>query len=138
MKDKTDHLKQLGSKQTHYQLDEPTPDILESFPNQYPNRPYQIELVFNEMTSLCPRTNQPDFANITVEYVPDKLCIESKSFKMYMFAYRNYGSFMETITNKILEDLASICQPRSMKVRAKFNARGGIFINVTATYYPDA
>ena len=134
MKDKVEHLQQLGSKRTDYKYDAPSMEILETFPNRYPKRDYNIQFVFPEFTSLCPKTGQPDFATIEINYVPKGLCIESKSLKMYFFAYRTYGSFMETITNKILEDLVAVCSPKWMSVQGKFNARGGTVINVTAKY----
>jgi 7-cyano-7-deazaguanine reductase len=127
-------LKKLGSKKTVYRLDKPSVDILETFENKYPHRDYRIEFIFPEFTSLCPKTGQPDFATIKIIYIPDKLCIESKSLKLYFFSYRQYGSFMETITNCILEDLINVCNPRKMIVIGQFNARGGTFINVTARY----
>lgn len=128
-------LTKLGSQKTDYKLDSPSSDILETFDNKYPERDYKVQLVFPEWTSLCPRTGQPDFATITVEYIPNKKCVESKSLKLYFFAYRNYGAFMESITNKVLEDLVAVCSPRWMRVTGKFNARGGTFINVEAEYY---
>ena len=128
------NLQQLGSQKTEYKLDTPSADILEVFDNKYPTREYNIEFVFPEFTSLCPKTGQPDFATIVINYTPDKLCIESKSLKLYFFAYRQYGSFMETITNKILDDLVSVCKPKIMVVEGRFNARGGTVINVTTQY----
>lgn len=127
-------LKQLGAEKTEYKIDEPSIDILETFENCYPHRDYQINFIFPEFTSLCPKTGQPDFAKIKVTYVPDKKCVESKSLKLYFFAYRQYGSFMETITNKILEDLVAVCSPRMMTVVGEFNARGGTVINVVVQY----
>jgi len=132
------NLEQLGSKDTNYEYDEPSKAILETFDNRRPERDYNIEFIFNEFTSLCPKTGQPDFATIKVNYTPDKYCIESKSFKLYMFSYRQNGAFMETITNQILDDMVKICQPRQMTVEGIFNARGGTFINVTATYKSDS
>lgn len=128
------NLKQLGSEKTKYELDIPARSILETFENKFPSRDYSIQFIFPEFTSLCPKTGQPDFATITVDYIANHRCIESKSLKLYFFAFRQHGSFMETITNKILEDLVSICRPKQMKVTGKFNARGGTFINVTAEY----
>jgi 7-cyano-7-deazaguanine reductase len=133
-KDNTASLTQLGSADTKYKYNNPSPDLLEVFENQYPNRDYVTEFVFTEFSSLCPKTGQPDFATIKVQYVPDKECIETKSLKLYFLAFRQYGSFMETITNKVLEDCVSVCQPRWMKVIANFNARGGTLINVEAEY----
>lgn len=130
-------LKQLGSQGTEYRLSGPSRGVLETFENKYPNREYIVEFVFPEFTSLCPKTGQPDFATIEVRYSPDRKCIESKSLKLYFFAYRNYGSFMETIINKILEDLVGVCSPRWMQVLGKFNARGGTVINVEVKYARD-
>lgn len=128
-------LTKLGSQKTEYKLDSPSAGILETFDNKYPDRDYRVQLVFPEWTSLCPRTKQPDFATIIVDYIPNRKCVESKSLKLYFFAYRNYGAFMESITNRVLEDLVLVCSPRWMKVTGKFNARGGTFINVEAEYY---
>lgn len=132
--DDTSSLKVLGSNSTNYKYDSPVPEILETFPNNAPQRDYLIELKFPEFTSLCPKTGQPDFARIQVRYIADKVCLESKSIKLYFFAYRNYGSFMETITNKILTDFVEACQPRWMEVTCNFNPRGGLEINPTVTY----
>jgi 7-cyano-7-deazaguanine reductase len=132
--DDTSKLTQLGSHGNRYQYENPEKDILETFDNQYSERDYHVEYIFNEFTSLCPRTKQPDFATIKVEYIPNLLCIETKSLKNYFLAYRNEGAFMETITNKILSDCVEICHPRWMKVTAQFNTRGGTSINVEAEY----
>lgn len=130
-KDEAKGLTKLGSKETVYP-DAPDPSILECFENRYPERVYHVRFNCPEFTSLCPKTGQPDFATITVDYMPAKLCVETKSLKLYLFAFRNYGSFMETITNKILEDLVKACQPRWMRITGHFNARGGIEIVVHA------
>src|SRR5436190_21328505 len=90
--------------------------ILESFPNPFPHRDYEIEFVFPEFTSLCPVTGQPDFATITVSYVPDKFCVEMKSLKLYFFSYRNKGIFYEGVVNTILDDLVETLKPRSMTI----------------------
>lgn len=134
MKDNTEKLTQLGSANTIYNYSDPHMDILECFENKYPNRDYVTEFIFTEFTSLCPRTHQPDFAEIAIRYIPDKECLETKSLKLYFLAYRNEGMFMETIVNKILEDCVSKCRPRKMSVVGKFNARGGTLINVMAEY----
>ena len=133
-KDDVSKLKHLGSKKTDYIYDSPHAGILETFDNKYPKNNYFIKLEFEEFTSLCPKTGQPDFATITVQYQPDKKCIETKSLKLYFFAYRNYGSFMETIVNKILNDLVSVCSPKNMLVTGEFKARGGIVLRVIADY----
>ena len=109
-------------------------EIIETFENQYPGREYEIDISCPEFTCVCPKTGQPDFATIHVRYVPDKVCLESKSVKMYFFAFRSHGSFMETITNKILDDFVQACQPKEMTVVGEFNARGGLVINVCAEY----
>lgn len=132
--DKTDQLRHLGSQRTDYKYEEPGPEILDTFPNKYPGRNYEVNFNFAEFTSLCPKTGQPDFATIEIRYIPKDLCIETKSLKLYFFAFRNYGSFMETITNKILEDLVSVCQPKWMQVIGKFNSRGGVALNVVAEH----
>jgi len=107
---------------------------IELFDNPAPQRDYTIAISCPEFTSLCPRTGQPDFGEIIIEYRPDKLCIELKSLKFYMQSYRNEGIFYEALTNKILDDLTGACGPRSMKVTSKFTARGGITTEVTAEY----
>lgn len=134
MKKEGQDLKLLGSKKTDYKLDNPSKEILETFENKTPENDYVIRFGTSEFSSLCPKTNQPDFAKFTVEYIPDKKCIESKSLKLYFFAFRNYGSFAETITNKVLEDLVSVCFPRWMEVVGAFAPRGGISLDVTAEY----
>jgi len=134
MQDQTNTLKNLGSAKTKYEYNNPNSSILETFPNQYSGRDYKTEFIFKEFSSLCPKTGQPDFATIKVEYIPDKLCIETKSLKVYFLSFRQYGSFMETITNRILEDCVSVCTPRWMKITSNFNTRGGTLINVEAEY----
>jgi 7-cyano-7-deazaguanine reductase len=108
--------------------------ILEAFPNPRPEREYQIEFVFPEFTSLCPVTGQPDFATITIRYVPDRQCVEMKSLKLYFFAYRNKGIFYEAVVNTILDDLVAALQPRRMTVIGQFAVRGGTAGTVTAEY----
>ena len=108
--------------------------ILETFENKYPNRDYTVTHIAPEFTSLCPKTGQPDFATITLEYIPDKLCVELKSFKFYLQSYRNDGIFFESVTNKILDDLVEVTKPRWMKITAEFNTRGGISSVIEAEY----
>jgi 7-cyano-7-deazaguanine reductase len=108
--------------------------LLETFENEYTNRNYTILHTAPEFTSLCPKTGQPDFATITLEYIPDKLCIELKSLKIYLNSYRNDGIFFESVTNKILDDLVAVCKPRYMLITADFNVRGGISSSVEAEY----
>lgn len=107
---------------------------LETFENQFPERDYRIEIVCPEFTSLCPKTGQPDFATITLTYIPHKLCIELKSLKLYLQSYRNEGIFYENITNVILDDLTVVLSPRWLKIVAAFSARGGITETVTAEH----
>ncbi len=107
---------------------------LESFPNPRPERDYEIRFECPEFTCLCPRTGQPDFATITVTYVPDAHCVELKSLKLYLWSYRNEGHFHEAVTNRILDDLVEITGPRRMKVVGDFFIRGGIHTVVTAEY----
>ena len=111
--------------------------ILETFANEYPERDYTIVHKAPEFTSLCPKTGQPDFGTVTVEYVPDKLCVELKSLKLYLNSYRNDGLFYESATNKILDDLVAVCKPRYMLITAEFNVRGGISSIIEAEYYSD-
>ncbi len=108
--------------------------LLETFENEFPNRDYTIIHTAPEFTSLCPKTGQPDFATIDIDYIPDKLCIELKSLKLYLNSYRNEGVFFESVTNKILEDLVKVCSPRYMLVSAEFNVRGGISSVIEAEY----
>jgi 7-cyano-7-deazaguanine reductase len=107
---------------------------LQVFPNPNPERDYTIEIVSPEFTCLCPVTGQPDFAEITLRYVPDALCVELKSLKLYYWAYRNEGAFHEAVTNRILDDIVGSVAPREATVVGKFNVRGGLYTTVTATY----
>lgn len=109
-------------------------DQLEVFDNQYPDRDYEIEIICPEFTSVCPKTGQPDFGTLTFTYVPDKKCVELKSLKLYLQQFRNEGIFYEMVTNRILDDLVAVLQPRSMTLVAAFTPRGGIRTNVTATF----
>ena len=107
---------------------------LELFENPRPNREYKITIRCPEFTSVCPKTGQPDFGEIIIEYIPDKKCIELKSLKMYIQSYRNKGIFYESLTNDILDDLASACKPRQMRITSSFTPRGGITTEVVAEY----
>ena len=107
---------------------------LEAFPNRTPGRYYLVTLETNEFTCLCPVTGQPDFATIKVEYVPDEKIVESKSFKLYLWSYRNEGVFHEHVVNVILDDLVSLLDPHYCKVTGAFNIRGGIAITVEAEH----
>ena len=109
-------------------------DKLEVFENQNPQRDYTIEIVCPEFTSVCPKTGQPDFGTITFSYVPDKVCVELKSLKMYLQCFRDEGIFYENVTNRLLDDLVTVVQPREMTVHAEFTPRGGIRSNITASY----
>ncbi|MEI9898414.1 MAG: preQ(1) synthase [Chthoniobacter sp.] len=110
----------------------PTSATLETFQNAYSRRDYWIRFESTDFTSLCPVTGQPDFASITIDYVPDKLCIETKSFKFYLSSFRNTRSFNEEIVNRILEDLVAACAPRQLWVHGEFASRGGIGVTVEA------
>ena len=107
---------------------------LETFANPRPERDYEIAMECPEFTCVCPRTGQPDFATIRIKYVPDKLCVELKALKLYLWSYRNQGAFHEAVVNKILDDLVQACQPRKMTVTGDFNVRGGIHTTVTASH----
>ena len=108
--------------------------ILETFSNPRPQREYEINMECPEFTCVCPRTGQPDFANIRVRYVPAELCVELKSLKLYLWSYRNEGAFHEAVVNQILDDLVQAIRPKSMTVVGDFNVRGGIHTTVTAQY----
>lgn len=108
--------------------------MIEVFDNPRPGRQYRITIRCPEFTSVCPKTGQPDFGEITIEYCPDKVCIELKSLKFYLQGYRNKGIFYESLTNDILDDLTGACRPRWMKVTARFTPRGGITTDVAAEY----
>lgn len=113
-----------------------TPKI-EVWKNQYADRDYAVTLDIPEFTCICPKTGLPDFANIRLEYAPDKYCIELKSFKMYTIFYRDVGIFHEHLINKMLEDFVRAAQPRRAKITAEFNPRGGIKTTVTREYIRD-
>jgi 7-cyano-7-deazaguanine reductase len=110
---------------------------LETFPNPAPERDYTIRIRVPEFTCLCPKTGQPDFAELTLEYVPERLCVELKSLKMYVWSFRDEGAFHEAVTNCILGDLAKALQPRFMRLTAEFNVRGGIFTTVVSEHRAD-
>ncbi len=109
-------------------------DLLETFDNPYPHRDYTVEIVCPEFTSLCPKTGHPDFGTLTITYVPDAKCVELKSLKFYLQQYRNEGIFYESAANRILDDLATVLQPRRMTLAAAFTPRGGITTTVTASF----
>lgn len=107
---------------------------LETFPNTHPQRRYTVTFDCPEFTCVCPMTGQPDFATITIKYVPDAKILESKSLKLYLWTYRNEGVFHEHVTNQILDDLVEVLEPHEMTVTGAFNVRGGIALTVEATY----
>src|SRR5687768_12373585 len=131
----TQHLSHLGRKSTLSDalIAEPR-RILDSFPNPAPQRDYEVKFVFPEFTSMCPVTGQPDFATITIAYVPDARCVEMKSLKLYFLSFRNKGIFYEAVTNQILDDLVAILEPRRMTVIGDFAVRGGTAGTVTVNY----
>lgn len=105
---------------------------IETWPNQYPN--YEIEISFPEFTSVCPKTGLPDHGTITLRYVPDKRCLELKSLKMYMLAYRNLGIFQENVVNRFLRDIVKACRPVSAAVTGEFTPRGGVYSKISASW----
>jgi 7-cyano-7-deazaguanine reductase len=128
--------RQLGKKSllTAGQIAHPR-TILDTFANPRPRRDYEIKFVFPEFTSLCPVTGQPDFATVTVAYVPRRLCVEMKSLKLYFHSYRNKGIFYESVVNAILDDLVAVLKPRRMTVTGQFAVRGGTAATIT-THFP--
>ena len=112
----------------------PEDAVLETFDNLYSQRDYEITFDCPEFTSLCPVTNQPDFGKITINYIPDRLCIESKSLKLFLFAFRNHNTFHEEAVNIILDRIVDACSPRYAEVTGSFRPRGGIAINVKAVH----
>ena len=135
MQDDPSKLNKLG-RTVELKYDEPNSSMLETFTNNYPAREYVIEFETKEVTSLCPKTGQPDFCHLRVSYVPNEKCIETKSLKLYLLAYRNHKTFMETMVNKILDDLAESCKPRFMIVLGTYTSRGGI-AGIIRTEYRD-
>ena len=107
---------------------------LETFPNPAPQRNFHIHMEIPEFTCLCPKTGQPDFATLILDYIPETTCVELKSLKLYIWSFRNEGCFHEAVTNSILDDLVAATQPRFMRLTAKFFVRGGIFTNVVAEH----
>ena len=127
----TSQLTKLGSA-TRYQYDNPTADILEVFANPRPSAAWIVALDCTEFTSLCPMTGQPDFGRVHIHYVPGELCVESKSLKLYLGAYRNHGAFHEDCINRIADDLSTRIGPRYLRVFGDFMVRGGIAIRPLA------
>ena len=107
---------------------------LDTFPNPAPERDYTIRMAIPEFTCLCPKTGQPDFATLTLEYVPDQRCVELKSLKLYIWSYRDRGTFHEAVTNAILKDLVAATAPRFLRLTAEFNVRGGVYTTVVAEH----
>jgi 7-cyano-7-deazaguanine reductase len=110
---------------------------LETFVNPKPERDYEINFRCPEFTCVCPKTGQPDFAEIEISYVPDKLCVELKSLKLYLWSFRSEGHFHEAVVNMILDDLLALLSPRQMEIIGTFNVRGGIYTTVRAEYVKD-
>jgi 7-cyano-7-deazaguanine reductase len=136
-------MKKIGSKHSGLTLltrsrqaypDSPDKARLEAFENAYPKRDYWVHFDCPEFTCLCPITAQPDFGHITIRYIPNKLCLESKSLKLYLFSFRNHGTFHEEVVNRILDDVVKAIKPRQVQVKGVFNPRGGIGITVEAVY----
>ncbi len=113
--------------------DSPDKAMLEAFRNTHEQRDYWITFECPEFTAICPVTGQPDFGHITIRYIPDKLCLESKSLKLYLFSFRNHGAFHEEVVNRILDNITKAIKPRHITVTGKFNPRGGISITVEAS-----
>lgn len=111
--------------------------VLETFDNPRPTRDYTIRIRIPEFTCLCPKTGQPDFATLHLEYVPDNLCVELKALKLYVWSFRDEGAFHEDVTNRMLDDLVSACSPRFMRLTAEFNVRGGVYTNIIADHRAD-
>lgn len=107
---------------------------LETFDNPRPERDYTIRITMPEFTCLCPKTGQPDFATIDLEYIADRKCVELKSLKLYIWSFRDEGAFHEDVTNQILSDLVAATQPRFMRITAEFNVRGGVYTSVVAEH----
>lgn len=116
------------------QVNTPSTALLETFVSPAPKRHYEVCFSSNEFTSMCPITGQPDYATITIRYIPKERCIESKALKLYLHSFRNQGVFAESIVNRILDDLVEVVSPRSMTVIGEFTPRGGIGLRVEATY----
>lgn len=115
-------------------MERPGPALLETFDNPSRERDYVIRIRIPEFTCLCPKTGQPDFATLFLEYVPDRRCVELKALKRYVWAYRDEGAFHEAVTNRILADLATVLSPRFARLTAQFNVRGGIYTSIVAEH----
>ncbi len=132
----TEEFQHLGSGNTEYHYTV-NPDCLETFENPYPDREYKVTFATHEVTSLCPITGQPDFYRITITYIPDLRCLESKSLKLYLFSFRQSGMFAEALANRVLNDLVKSCKPRWMEVESAMNPRGGIGLTVKVEFRAD-
>lgn len=126
-------VKGLGSKNTNYKYDY-DPSVLEWFENKHPDNDYVVKFNAYEFTSLCPKTGQPDFADIHIKYIPNRKMVESKSLKLYLFSFRNHGDFHEDCVNIIMKDLVKLLEPKYLEVKGLFTPRGGIAIHPFATY----
>lgn len=132
-KEETENITLLGNQKTKYP-DDYAPDVLETFINKHQDNDYFVKFNCPEFTSLCPITGQPDFATITISYVPDIRMVESKSLKLYLFSFRNHGDFHEDCVNIIMKDLIKIIEPKYIEVWGKFTPRGGISIDPYCNY----
>lgn len=132
-KDELQGVTLLGNQKTKYEKDY-NPDVLETFVNKHPEREYLVTFNCPEFTSLCPKTGQPDFAKIIINYIPNERMVESKSLKLYLFSYRNHGDFHEDCVNMIKNDLVKLMSPKYLEVIGIFNPRGGISIYPFAQY----
>ena len=128
-----ENLKSLGSKVTNYSMNY-DPSVLETFENRHPDNDYFVKFNCPEFTSLCPKTGQPDFAEIKINYIPDQYLVESKSLKLYMFSFRNHGDFHEDCVNIIMKDLVKLLDPKYIEVEGIFMPRGGISLYPFANY----
>ncbi|GAA3728530.1 preQ(1) synthase [Salinicoccus jeotgali] len=129
----TKDLSLLGNQEVKYDFDY-NPKLLETFDNKYPDRDYFVKFNCPEFTTLCPITNQPDFATVYISYIPDVRMVESKSLKLYLFSYRNHGGFHESSMNLIMDDLVELMNPKYIEVWGKFTPRGGISIDPYCNY----
>lgn len=132
-KEETENITLLGNQKTKYP-DDYAPDVLETFINKHQDNDYFVKFNCPEFTSLCPITGQPDFATITISYVPDIRMVESKSLKLYLFSFRNHGDFHEDCVNIIMKDLIKLMEPKYIEVWGKFTPRGGISIDPYCNY----
>ena len=135
---KSDNLKSLGSNKTEYRYEHADPKLLERFPNPMNNGPKAegtVRITAPEFTSLCPKTGQPDFAKIVIEYTPHEHCVESKSLKLYLGSYRNFGEFHEACVRRMVNDLVKLLDPTYLKITGEFTPRGGIPFWPTVEYY---